>query len=303
MEYLVVNNATWTYNTVSREANTVLAGPLNPGDSVMVTIQLKLIPCTGAVSFTNISEISSATDNGGVPQTDIDSSPDGNQNNDGTPIDNATTNVADQDDHDPEFLEIWDLALKKELVTAGPYTYGQSLTFRIKVFNQGSIAAHNIVVTDYIPTGYTFVGATNPNWTNTSPNVNRTIAGPLNPGDSTFVDIILTIATTSGGSANWNNYSEINSFQNALGVDKTSSDIDSRGASNGAAETAVTPGSTYDDNISSTNLGAEEDDHDPAGIQIFDLAMKKIKPVASSYAYGDVITYTHWVYNQGNVVA
>jgi uncharacterized repeat protein (TIGR01451 family) len=303
LEYLVVNNATWTYNTVSREANTVLAGPLNPGDSVMVTIQLKLIPCTGTASFTNISEISSATDNAGVPQTDIDSSPDGNQNNDGTPIDNATTNAADQDDHDPEFLEIWDLALKKELVTAGPYTYGQSLTFRIKVFNQGSIAAHNIVVTDYIPTGYTFVAATNPNWTNTSPNVNRTIAGPLNPGDSTFVDIILTIATTSGGSTNWNNYSEISSFQNALGVDKTSSDIDSRGASNGAAETAVTPGSTFDDNISSTNLGAEEDDHDPAGIQIFDLAMKKIKPVASSYAYGDVITYTHWVYNQGNVVA
>ncbi len=303
LEYLVVNNGTWTYNTVSREANTVLAGPLNPGDSVMVTIQLKLIPCTGTASFTNISEISSATDNGGVPQTDIDSSPDGNQNNDGTPIDNATTNLADQDDHDPEFLEIWDLALKKELVTAGPYTYGQSLTFRIKVFNQGSIAAHNIVVTDYIPTGYTFVAATNPNWTNTSPNVNRTIVGPLNPGDSTFVDIILTIATTSGGSTNWNNYSEISSFQNALGVDKTGSDIDSRGASNGAAETAVTPGSTLDDNISSTNLGAEEDDHDPAGIQIFDLAMKKIKPVASSYAYGDVITYTHWVYNQGNVVA
>lgn len=34
-------------------------------------------------------------------------------------------------------LDIWDLAVKKQLVTAGPYPDGQTLSFRIKVFNKG----------------------------------------------------------------------------------------------------------------------------------------------------------------------
>lgn len=301
--YQVVNSPVWTYNSTTREAITTISGPLNPGDSVNVDIVLQLQPCTGTASFTNISEITAAADNTGAARSDIDSNPDGNQNNDGLSVDNATTNPADQDDHDPEMLDIWDLAVKKQLVTAGPYSYGQTLSFRIKVFNQGSQAAQNIVVNDYIPAGFMFAAASNPAWSGTAPTVTATIAGPLNPGDSTFIDIQLILVRTTGGSQDWYNYAEINSSQDLSGADKSDSDIDSEAGSDGTAERNVIPGSVNDDNISSIDQGAEEDDHDPAGIEVFDLALKKIKPIASSYTYGDLITYSHWIYNQGSIVA
>ncbi|MBK8736762.1 MAG: DUF11 domain-containing protein, partial [Saprospiraceae bacterium] len=51
-------------------------------------------------------------------------------------------------------IEIFDLALRKTLTTASPYTYGQTHQYRIVVFNQGNVTAQNIVVNDYIPDGY-----------------------------------------------------------------------------------------------------------------------------------------------------
>lgn len=50
----------------------------------------------------------------------------------------------------PALVNVFDLALKKELVTAGPYTNGQALTFNITVYNQGNVDATNVVITDYI---------------------------------------------------------------------------------------------------------------------------------------------------------
>lgn len=123
------------------------------------------------------------------------------------------------------------------------------------------------------------------------------------PGDSTFIDIQLILVRTTGGSQDWYNYAEINSSQDLSGADKSDSDIDSEAGLMELAERNVIPGSVNDDSISSIDQGAEEDDHDPAGIEVFDLALKKIKPIASSYTYGDLITYSHWIYNQGSIVA
>jgi uncharacterized repeat protein (TIGR01451 family) len=41
---------------------------------------------------------------------------------------------------------------------------GDKVTFTITVFNQGMIDADNIEITDYVPTGFTFVAADNPTW-------------------------------------------------------------------------------------------------------------------------------------------
>lgn len=305
LNYLAVNTPTWTYNPGTREAVTTYTGTLLPSDSVAITIQLQLQPCSGIGSFVNISEISSATDNTGAPVTDMDSTPDGNQNNDGIPVDNATNNPADQDDHDPEALDIWDLAMKKELITAGPYTYGQTLNFRIKVFNQGASAAYNVSIADYIPSGFQFFAASNPSWTGAAPTINAVIPGPINPGDSSIVNLSLVIQNTTGGTSNWINYAEITASKDAKGIDKTNSDIDSRAGSNGPAETAVTPGSVNDNNITSTNKGGEEDDHDPAGIQIFDLALRKQvgSVLVGNYQNGDQIHYQITVFNQGSIPA
>ncbi|MBK8405620.1 MAG: DUF11 domain-containing protein [Saprospiraceae bacterium] len=76
------------------------------------------------------------------------------------------TKAGDQDDHDPAGVNIFDLALRKTVVTGGPYTYGQDIDFKITVFNQGNLTAKNISVVDYVPAGYQFIaGGVNAGWT------------------------------------------------------------------------------------------------------------------------------------------
>lgn len=74
---------------MTREQNSCRTSQL--GDSVKVDIVLQLQACTGKASFTNISEITGATDGSGNPVIDMDSNPDANQNNDGVSEDNAIT--------------------------------------------------------------------------------------------------------------------------------------------------------------------------------------------------------------------
>ena len=58
---------------------------------------------------------------------------------------------------------VYDLALRKTIASNGPYSIGDTVTFTIEVFNQGTLPASNIEVTDYIPTGLTL---TDSSWTN-----------------------------------------------------------------------------------------------------------------------------------------
>ncbi|MBK8627112.1 MAG: DUF11 domain-containing protein [Saprospiraceae bacterium] len=130
-----------------------------------------------------------------------------NGNGTGTPGDGVA--ATDEDDHDPELVPVFDLALTKVLNTAAPYTYGQTHNFTITVYNQGNVTATNILLNDYIPAGYTF--ATNNGWTGSAPTITRTIAGPLAPGASTTVSLDLTfvrIVTPTTGKS-WVNYTEI----------------------------------------------------------------------------------------------
>jgi len=213
-------------------------------------------------------------------------------NNDGTP-DQRDTVCAD--------ISIWDLALKKTLLTPAPYRYGQTVNFEIKVYNQGNEIARNIEVSDYIPEGYTFVA--NNGWIGTAPTIRRIIAGPLNPRDSIAIPLQLTIVMTDGGTKNWINYAEITASRDNTNVDRTMDDKDSMAGSDGTAERAVLPGAAADNNITSVNKGGEEDDHDPAGIQIMDLAIKKVLNESGPFRYGDQVTHRIRVYNQGSLLA
>jgi uncharacterized repeat protein (TIGR01451 family) len=69
-------------------------------------------------------------------------------------------------------VQLFDLALTKVLNTTAPYTYGQVHNFTITVHNQGNITATNIVVSDYIPAGYTFVA--NNGWAGAAPTITKT---------------------------------------------------------------------------------------------------------------------------------
>lgn len=92
-------------------------------------------------AYTNYSEIKSAQDSLGVSGNDFDSDPDDDPTNDnggepGGSTDDEVTKAppVDEDDHDPAIISIFDLALRKKLVTpaTGPYTYGQTHTLKLQ---------------------------------------------------------------------------------------------------------------------------------------------------------------------------
>jgi len=88
-------------------------------------------------------------------------------------IDNAG---GDEDDHDESVIvvddnDFYDLALRKTLhsgLTPAPFVAGDLVTFRVRVWNQWTLPASGIQVTDYIPTGLTYVSSTAPLIANTA---------------------------------------------------------------------------------------------------------------------------------------
>ena len=100
-----------------------------------------------------------------IQTPDGDDSNDSGGNPDG-PSDNATGGdgsgdpddenpSTDEDDHDGASfpVEVFDLALTKVLTPgqAATVSPGDVVTFMINIFNQGSIDAYNMVITDYVP--------------------------------------------------------------------------------------------------------------------------------------------------------
>lgn len=120
-------------------------------------------------------------------------------------------------------MPIFDLALKKYVITTPSYAYNQVITFGIKVFNQGNTTASDFEITDYIPSGYQLADA---NWTLSGSQAKRMITTDLLPGDSTIVQINLRIVMTNGGEMNWDNYAEISRTSDS-GGDNTNEDADS----------------------------------------------------------------------------
>ena len=133
----------------------------------------------------SVADDTIGNDAGGVPGTGSDNVNGG----DGTGAPGDVDPATDEDDSDPALIEVFDLALTKVLDTAGPYNYGDQLTFTIEVTNQGSVMATDILVTDYVPSGYSYVSGSQA-WTANGANYETTIAGPLAPGASTTVTIV-----------------------------------------------------------------------------------------------------------------
>ncbi|WP_313915898.1 GEVED domain-containing protein [Tahibacter sp.] len=319
-------------------ATRTIAGPLAPGASTVVTILLRIQ--SGAVSpLVNRAEIGSADDDGNAgtpPPIDVDSTPDGNPNNDaggapGTPSDDATGGngtgtpggtdpATDEDDADPAQVTFgggFDLALRK-IVSAGqpgPFAPGQDIRFDIEVFNQGSLQATTIVVNDYIPAGFA-LSPSETNWTSVSPTLaTRTIAGPLAPGASTVVTILLRIQPAAVSPLV--NRAEIGSADD----DGNSStppptDIDSTPDGNPGNDAGGAAGTPSDDAIGGNGTGTpggtdpvtDEDDADPAEVSFgtgFDLALRKRVSAGQPgpFAAGQDVSFDIEVFNQGTVQA
>ncbi|MBI1223637.1 MAG: DUF11 domain-containing protein [Bacteroidetes bacterium] len=172
---------------------------------------------------------------------------------------------------------IFDLALRKTLAVGQSVAVlpGEDVTFTITVFNQGQLAATNVLVIDYLPTNMTFSSSQNPSWVNFG-------AGPtlfipsLAAGASYSKNIILSVSPTAPNGA-INNYAEISSADDA-DPDTTGppTDIDSNPNAYQSDDPGGLPGSSADDVITGDGTGApgsndpltDEDDHDGAAVVV-----------------------------------
>ena len=143
--------------------------------------------------------------------------------------------------------------------------------FTITVTNQGTIAANGIEITDYIPSGLSFVAASNPTWTAVGTNAKTTIAGPIAPNGTVDVTLILKVAATQGIQGT----SLVNRAEISATGDKDSNgnplvDIDSKFDTDPANDAGGKEGTASDDVITGngtgtpgdTNAATDEDDAD-----------------------------------------
>ena len=299
-------------------------------------IVLEVASGTTAGDYVNYAEISvddgddvdstpNATDNddaGGQPGSAADDHVDGN----GTGGVGDGVAATDEDDHDPAevTVEVYDLALRKNYVSDDHQTTndgivapGTLVTFDITVINQGTVAASNVQVIDYVPSGFTFPAGNATNtangWSAAGSNAVTTIpalAASGQPGDTVVRQIVLEVdADTAAG--DHVNYAEIS-------VDD-GDDVDSVPDTTDGDDAGGQPDSPADDHTDGDGTGTpgdgvdstDEDDHDPADVEVerFDLALRKSytsdDSVDGNSSDGIVnpgtnVTFTIEVFNQGS---
>jgi len=241
-------------------ATITVAGPITPGAQASVDITL-LVADSVSGEVINWAEISDDNSDTG----DVDSTPDGD-NNDNFGGDDLTDNSnGDEDDHDPASITVsqpvYDLALIKELAPgqSAEVAPGASVTYQITVYNQGSTPVSPITIIDYMPASMTLA---DPSWIAGPGNTATiTLNDSLPAGGVTTVDITVKLSddlTTGDSLQNW---AEIADFGDGL------ADIDS------------TPNSDPDDDPfgqdnATDNQNGDEDDQDPATVSVMELPVR-----------------------------
>jgi|GEM_PF-1317259 len=310
------DNSNGTASIILNVGDELTAPGLEPSMSTTIDITLDVNGNTTSELITNKAEISSATNENGDPQSDIDSNLD-NTDTDTFITDNDITGNGleggDEDDHDPASvmvdLTMYDLALFKQLAPgqSSSITSGDDVTFRISLVNQGNIGASSVTITDYIPTGFSL--ATGSAWMD---NMDGTASITLNTGDewatdlpansaaTRFVDLVLTSDTGLAANTILTNNAEISASLDENGIVRTDEDSSTDAMND---DTFLT-----DDDITGNGLqGGDEDDHDRASVTVeaFDLALIKTLATGQStnVVPGDLVNFTIEVMNQGMVTA
>jgi len=291
----------------------IVSDILDVSETIIVPLNLTLIMSDQPDAYLNLSEIVSFQDTLGVDRSDqdIDSTPDNDPTNDpgglvnsgsddslngdgsGAPGDNNPN--TDEDDADPELVSIVDVALAKNLVTPGPYMYGQAVTFEIVIFNQGNVDLFNVVVNDFIPAGYSYLPVNDPSWSEAAGTATHNVS-TLPALTDTTLQIILQIE--EAGANDYVNVSEVESFENAAGNDITGQDVDSQADDNPTNDAGGLAGSDSDGSVNGNGTGAtqdgdantDEDDMDVAFLSIPMLDVTKTTTgvvMASSGAQGN----------------
>ncbi|MCF8237261.1 MAG: DUF11 domain-containing protein [Saprospiraceae bacterium] len=307
MSFSLANNPAWSASGANYV--TTLPGVLAAGAQTTINVVLTVNnPIAANTTLTNFAEIAAATDDLGNPQVDIDSNPD-EMNDDLLLVDDDINgdgkNNGDEDDHDKAEVVVdpFDMALYKALANGQDAMVepGDNVTFTITVVNQGAITATDVEVTDYVPAGFTFeAGSNSPMWSYTAGKAKRTISGPIAPGASSSIDIVLRVNNPQASGTVITNWAEISDAKDLNGVSQPDIDSDADDANN---DTYLT-----DNDINGNGkMNGDEDDHDPASVIVkpFDLALVKELAIGQPalVAAGDKVTYSITVFNQGMIAA
>ena len=266
---LTLSDASWQV-TAGSQVNLITPIPsIGAGDSTIVTISYTVDSDFMETSITNNAEIESQEDING-PRADDDSTAGDNEGDAPDDNDNDIDETNGEDDYDPEVITImqtFDLALTKTLnsSTVTPIVPGGTVTYDLTVYNQGTLDAFNIQLSDYTPTGLTLSDAS---WQVTAGSqVNLITPIPsIGAGDSTIVTISYTVDADFMETSITNN-AEIESQEDINGP---RDDDDSTAGDN--------EGDAPDDNDNDIDETNGEDDYDPEVItiiQTFDLALTK----------------------------
>ena len=306
---LTLNDPDWMQ--IGNEARMVTPFPeLLAGEFMSLTISFTIDSDYQGASIRNWAEISSVENANDMD--DVDSTPDDtnfNQPGENNDLDDDDTinedgkNGGDEDDHDPAELQVnqtFDLALTKIVDGAGPFVPGETVTFNIEVFNQGSIDATNVQVSDYIPSGLVL---NDNNWVDNGGIATLITPIPtIAPGASMVRTITFTIDPNFSG-AMIRNWAEISDADNALDLDDEDSMPDNTQFNNEGETDDLADDDVIDEDGKN---GGDEDDHDPAEImvqQMFDLALFKTESSSGPYMQGSTVSFVIFVENQGSLVA
>jgi len=267
---------------------TATIASLSAGTSTTVEITLQIDAGYMGADLVNNAEITA--DDG----DDEDSTP---GSEDGSVADTNDDDIDDTnggDDYDPASIsveQIYDLALRKSIditATPGPYEQGSNITYVIEVFNQGTLDANNIEVTDYIPTGMSYVSS--PDFGSTAPHT-ATIAF-IAAGTSATVEITLQIDPDFMGTSLSNN------------AEITADDGDDADSTPASEDGTVTD--PNDDDIDDTDGGDDYDSGVIEVVQVYDLALtKELNTTATPgpFVPGSEVVFTITIYNQGTLNA
>ena len=245
----------WFLNTFNGNAYYTITGPILPGTSQSVDVTMSVTAFDPLAPQINYTEIVSSEEMDGTPQADDDSTPNDNPADDGIPTDNEYNNANnDEDDHDPEPIQIMDLAIDKSITTAGPYSYGQLVEFNICVTNEGNMTAYNVEITDYIPAGFSYLAASNTAWSGFAPDVVHTIPGPVVTGQVVCQNIFLTLEDNATSISDYTNVTEISDVEDVNGDNPDD----------------------WDSTPENDDGDQSEDDEDAVVVEVFDLALTKV---------------------------
>lgn len=197
----------------------------------------------------------------------------------------------------PPVNQLFDLALRMTTGKTTPVKPGEKVAFFIDVFNQGVGSAAEVCIVNYLPTGLRFEEADNPGWALDGNMARYSYNHTLAEGDSFRLEIILEVkadATPDG----LVNLAEICGALDERG--RALGDVDSSPDSDPGNDT----GGVFNDltdNMIDDHGTIDEDDHDPAGLQLLDLNLSKSTAQLIPVKMGEDVLYTLQLTNEGNV--